>query len=136
MAEYDRGAEAYVPIEELKADNDPRWADMLAGGYFAEHGTTAEEFQGRIVAGFERIIAAHPSQTVAVVCHGGVTNALVGHVLGLDEFMVFEPDYTGITRVAASSRGHRSLVSMERDGAPARPVTARLVARRGARSST
>ncbi len=112
IAEFDRHAEAYVPLEELKASNDPRWQQMLDGGYFAEGDLTASEFQAAVVGAIDRIVAANQSRTAVVVCHGGVINAYVGHVLGLDEFMVFEPVYTGITRVRASSRGHRMIVTL------------------------
>ncbi len=116
VAEYDRHSEAYVPIEELKAEGDPRWTEMLAGGYFSEDGIDPVEFQAGVVEAMERIITAHPSQTAAVVCHGGVMNAYVGHVLGLEQYMIFEPSYTGVTRIRASSRGHRSLVTLNEHG--------------------
>ncbi len=116
VAEYDRDSEEYVPIEELKASNDPRWQELIEGDYFAGTGVSAEEFQARVVAGMDRIIAENPSRIAAVVCHGGVMNAYVGHVIGLDDFMIFEPAYTGITRVRASRRGHRSVVSMNEHG--------------------
>jgi len=45
------------------------------------------------------------------VCHGGVINAYLAHVLGLDDLLFFEPAYTSISRVRASRRGHRMLVS-------------------------
>lgn len=112
VAEYDRHADAYIPIEELKASGDPRWQEMIEGDYFAGADESGEEFQGRVVAAMDRIVAANPSRTAAVVCHGGVMNAYVGHVLGLADFMVFEPMYTGITRIRASSRGHRSIVTL------------------------
>lgn len=112
VAEFDRHAEAYVPIEELKAANDPRWHELLAGGYFENGAAEAAEFQRTVVDAIDRIVAAHRSQTVAVVCHGGVINAYVGHVLGLDDFMIFEPTYTGITRIRASGRGHRMIVTL------------------------
>lgn len=116
VSEYDKDSEAYVPIEELKAEGDPRWTEMLAGGYFSEEGIDPVEFQAGVVEAMDRIIAAHPSKTAVVVCHGGVMNAYVGHVLGLDQYMVFQPAYTGITRVRASSRGHRSLVTLNEHG--------------------
>ena len=128
VAEYDRDAEAYVPIEELKASGDPRWQEMLDGKYFDGGDLDAATFQRTVVDAVDGIIAAHRSQTVAVVCHGGVMNAYVGHVLGLEQFMVFQPDYTGITRIRASGRGHRMIVTLnefahlralERDEEPA-----------------
>lgn len=112
VAEFDRHAEAYVPLEELKAANDPRWQELVDGGYFADSDVTADEFQAGVVAAVDEIVSENRSRTVAVFCHGGVINAYVGHVLGLDEFMVFEPTYTGITRIRASGRGHRMIVTM------------------------
>ena len=111
VAEFDRHAEAYIPMEELKASNDPRWQAMLEGGYFDEGELDAEEFQRTVVDAVDGIIAANRSRTAAVVCHGGVINAFIGHVLGLDDYMIFEPTYTGITRIRASSQGHRMLVT-------------------------
>ncbi len=111
VAEFDRHAEAYIPMEELKASNDPRWQAMLDGGYFDEGELDAEQFQRTVVDAVDGIIAENRSRTAAVVCHGGVINAVIGHVLGLADYMVFEPAYTGITRIRASSQGHRMLVT-------------------------
>ena len=112
VAEFDRHAEAYVPMEELKATNDPRWQELIDGKYFEDGDLDAETFQRTVVGSVDRIIADHRSQHVAVVCHGGVINAYVGHVLGLEEFLFFEPTYTGITRIRASSAGHRMIVTL------------------------
>lgn len=112
IAEFDRDADSYVPLEELKAEGDPRWQEMVDGGYPGAEGFTPEEFQAEVVDAFDRIVAANASRTVAVVCHGGVINAFLGHVLGLDTLLFFEPTYTGISRIRASSRGHRTIVSV------------------------
>jgi probable phosphoglycerate mutase len=40
-----------------------------------------------------------------------VINAYLAHVLGVDDVIFFEPGYTSISRVRASRRGHRMLVS-------------------------
>jgi probable phosphoglycerate mutase len=116
VAEFDRHAEAYVPMEELKAEDDPRYRELLDGAYFDGGELDAEGFQRTVVGAVDRIIADNRSRTAAVVCHGGVINAYVGHVLGLSEFMVFEPAYTGITRIRASSRGHRMVVTLNEFG--------------------
>lgn len=116
VAEFDRHAEAYVPMEELKAEGDPRYRELLDGKYFDGGELDAEGFQRTVVAALDGIIAGNRSRTAAVVCHGGVINAYVGHVLGLSEFMVFEPTYTGITRIRASSQGHRMLVTLNEFG--------------------
>ena len=75
-----------------------------------------------VVEAVERIVAAHPGQRVAVVCHGGVINAYAGHVLGIDEPLFFLPAYTSISRVLAASTGERSIAQPQRDRPPARPA--------------
>jgi len=112
IAEWDQHSAEYVPVEELKAANDPRWHAMLAGEWDAEE--SEEEFRSRVVASIEAIIADHGGQRVAVVCHGGVINGYLSHVLGLDTFArgFFYPNYTSINRVAAASSGERSVVTI------------------------
>lgn len=112
LAEFDRDANEYVPMEELKAAGDPRWQEIVDGGYFAGLGVTPAEFQARVVAAVDGIVDAHPGGRAAVVCHGGVINAYGAHVLGLDDLLFFEPGYTSISRILASSRGHRMLSSL------------------------
>ena len=109
VAEFDKDADSYVPMEELKASGDPRWHEIVGGGYFGD--TSPDEFQSTVVRAVERIIADNPGGRVAVVCHGGVINAYLAHVLDLDDLLFFEPAYTSISRVVASRRGHRMLLS-------------------------
>lgn len=103
LAEYDRHAASYIPIEELKASNDPRWNQLPE---------RPEEFQAEVVEAIERIVQAHPGQRVAVVCHGGVVNAYAGHVLGIDDPIFFLPAYTSISRILAASSGQRGIASL------------------------
>ena len=111
VAEWDRESSEYVPAEELKAANDPRWHAMVRGEWNAEE--TPEDFRRRVVASVDSLIDAHPGERIAVTCHGGVINAYLAHVLGLPvTHGFFYPNYTSIHRVAASRSGHRSLVTM------------------------
>ncbi len=103
IAEFDRDAGSYIPIEDLKAANDPRWNEVPE---------QPEHFQAVVVSAVERIVAAHPRQRVAVVCHGGVINAYAGHVLGIADPLFFLPQYTSISRVFAASTGQRSVASL------------------------
>ncbi len=112
VAEYDRHSEWYVPVEELKATNDPRWQEMLSGQWTSPH-ETEEEFVGRVTSSIETIIAGHSSQRVAVVCHGGVINAYIASILGLgNKRGFFYPNYTSIHRIAAARSGERSVVTL------------------------
>ena len=112
VAEFDRDAESYVPMEELKAAGDPRWQEIVDGGYFGDGDLTPEQFQATVVEAVEEVIARHAGATAAIVCHGGVINAYVAHVLGIDDLLFFEPGYTSINRIRASRRGHRMVVSL------------------------
>ncbi len=112
VAEYDKNSNQYVPVEELKAKNDPRWQEMLRGEWTSTD-ETEEEFINRTVSSIEEIITNHASQRVAIVCHGGVINAYVCHVLGLkNQRGFFYPNYTSIHRIAAAGSGERSIVTL------------------------
>ena len=112
VAEFDRDSNEYIPVEELKATNDPRWREMVEQGYFkAEH--EEMEFNARVIGTIEELIERHSSQSIAVVCHGGVINTYLAHVLGiLDRGPFFYPNYTSIHRVAAARSGERAVVTI------------------------
>ena len=111
LAEWDRDSNSYIPIEELKASNHPMWQAMMAGEWVGASDPVT--FQKNVVAAMNRIIDAHPGERVAVVCHGGVIGAYLAHILELPRpGGFFHPEYTSIHRVMASSRGHRTLRSM------------------------
>lgn len=112
FAEYDRSSNSYVPVEELKAANDPRWIEMRDGLWTSDD-ESEEEFVARVVRSAEEVVARHSGERVAVVCHGGVINAYLAHVLGLGPRRgFFYPNYTSIHRVAAARSGERSIVTL------------------------
>lgn len=113
LSEFDREATSYVPVEDLAA-NDERWLALARGEFYTDVDPLA--FRNRVVAAVEGIIAAHPGEVVVAVCHGGVINGYVGHILGIPTSLWFSPRYTSISRVAASRRGHRSVVSLNETG--------------------
>ena len=49
----------------------------------------------------EGILAVHPGQRIAVACHGGVINAYLGWVLGIDRDMWFRPAHTAVNVLRA-----------------------------------
>jgi 2,3-bisphosphoglycerate-dependent phosphoglycerate mutase len=55
------------------------------------------------------VIARHPGGRTAVVCHGGVINTYLTHVLGLGLQQSF---FTSIHRVAAARTGEPSIVTI------------------------
>jgi probable phosphoglycerate mutase len=115
VCEYDRHAEAYIPLEELKATDYETWSEMVRSGMGLEDPVT---FQQHVVDTIEAIVAANSGRRVAVVCHGGVISAYAGHVLGKapGDIFFFEPGYTSVNRFLAAGTGERSLVSLNERG--------------------
>lgn len=109
VAEYDRHSGRYIPIEEIKAADKAAWRKSMADN--SAHNLA--EFRKIVVDELTGVIAAHPGQTVAVTCHGGVINVWASHVLGLPQArMFFLPDYTSVNRFVCSSAGHLTVVSL------------------------
>jgi probable phosphoglycerate mutase len=113
LVEYDQGT-FYVPIEELKSSGDPRWQAFLDGEF--TDGIDIPGFRKRVVTALERIVAANPRRRVVVVCHGGVVNAYVTHILGIAAPFPFQVAYTSISRVLAASTGQRNVSSVNESG--------------------
>jgi probable phosphoglycerate mutase len=113
IAEYDREAAEYIPVEQLKAEDHPAWQDVLAGRAHSTLGVDPRAFREGVVEAVEEIVAEHPGERVAAVCHGGVINAYLSHILGIDDPTgFFYPNYTSIHRVAAARSGERSILSI------------------------
>lgn len=111
LVEMDHLSAVYVPLEQLKAEDYPRWQEMVQrGGLYA--GVDLAAFRANVVAAVERAIAAHPGGRVAIVCHGGVINAWAGHVLGIADPFFLDAAYTSVSRFLAASTGERSVRSL------------------------
>lgn len=108
IAEYDRSESFYIPLEELKASRDGRWEELLASNSSPER----VEWRAMVVPAIEAIIEANRGRRVVAVCHGGVINAYLSHVLGLASPMFFEPNYTSVHRVIAASSGERTIATV------------------------
>lgn len=112
VAEFDQHSSEYVPLEQLKAENDPRFHDLTSSAWAGED--PRDEFEERVRTAIDRIIGDHPGETVVVVCHGGVVNLVLSDVIGIDSEGpgFFYPNYTSIHRVAASRSGIRSVITI------------------------
>ncbi len=112
VAEFDRNSSEYVPVEELKATNDPRWQELIDNRWDGRD-ETQEQFTDRVFNAMEAIIEAHTGHNVAVVCHGGVINSYLARILGTAETAgFFYPNYTSIHRVVAARTGQRQIVTI------------------------
>ena len=114
LRESNHRARIYVPTEEWSRD------DPAVAHYYDEDRDLREtifsdgynEFRDRVERGFEHVIGANRSRTVAVFCHGMVTGVYLQALLGMDDPLSLLVDYCGITRVAASSTGVRTVRSV------------------------
>lgn len=62
---------------------------------------SSAEFRKRTINAVEAAIARHDGKRIAVVCHGGVINAYIGHIIGSPYDMFFRPGHTSVNIVAA-----------------------------------
>ncbi|MBU6409217.1 MAG: phosphoglycerate mutase family protein [Verrucomicrobia bacterium] len=86
------------------------WLDEIQMGR-VPNGETGMEFRARVEPSLDRIIGAHPAQTVAVFSHGGVIRMILSTLLGLPlpKTNQFEIEYASITRIAL----HRHMNEIE-----------------------
>ena len=110
VMEFDNQSSIYVPMEELKAKDYDRWLNLVSGGF--EKLFNLSDFRKTVLESLGKIIQQHSGKRVAVVCHGGIINIWAAHVLGIDKFLFFAPEYTSINRFLASGKGQRSVASL------------------------
>ncbi len=122
LIEYDAHSDHYIPMEELRATDDPRLQAMYDGDWESFGAESTTVFRARIGAAVDQLIADYPGQRVVAVCHGGVINVAMAIALDLDRALWFEPHYTSLSRMRASRTGVRSVASINE--------RAHLVARR------
>lgn len=108
VAEFDRDAGSYVPMEVLKRENYEAWLALARG----EHAMDINAFQATVVEALESVIAAHPGQRVAVFCHGGVINVWTAHILGMTPRLFFEPGYASVHRYLCARGGQRNVLAL------------------------
>jgi len=82
-------------------DQQPIWSR-------APGGERGPDFRRRVVEAVGRILEGHPEGDLLVFCHGGVINAYVGDVLGIEHDMFFLPENTSINTVVVNG-SRRSL---------------------------
>jgi probable phosphoglycerate mutase len=114
IAEYDRDADHYIPMEDLKRDDYEGWLEFVKSGY--PPGVDVEKFRSTVVDGIEKLIGENPGKRVLGVCHGGVINAWAAHVLGIEFRLFLDSAYTSVNRFLAASSGERAVLSLNEAG--------------------
>lgn len=106
LREYDADAPHYVPVHEMAQFDPVEWERMRAG-LLPAHVDVAE-FDERVAATLEELVAAHDGrESAVVVAHAGVVNIWLARLLGMDRPLAFPLDYAGICRVLAGRDGRR-----------------------------
>jgi broad specificity phosphatase PhoE len=115
LAEFDAAHSSYVPVEELRAEGDPRWDRLVAGDLYHPD-VDPVAFQQAVVDAFERIAAAYPGGRAVCFTHSGVINAYTAHVTGQSRMLWFAPAYASVSRIGASRDGRRGVISLNETG--------------------
>jgi 2,3-bisphosphoglycerate-dependent phosphoglycerate mutase len=103
LAEWHAGDWELKEFEELITEH-PEMPErvLLQNPVFvlAPNSEPVAAFRRRVVDAVEGAVGAHPDGDVWIVCHGGVINAYIGHLLGVeDQEMFFLPPNTSINTV-------------------------------------
>jgi 2,3-bisphosphoglycerate-dependent phosphoglycerate mutase len=109
LAEFDSGAEFYIPIEDMIAEADPRldrWRELMAEPYIEN---AMAEFRHRATTAVGRVAAGTRDGVAAIFCHGGVIGACVEKAVGDVGPALTDPHYGSMTRIAIEANGQWKL---------------------------
>jgi broad specificity phosphatase PhoE len=98
------------PFEEILANDDELRERVRNQEPIWRHAPGIEQlepFRRRVADAIEGILARHPEGNVLVVCHGGVINAYVAPLLGVDHEMFFVPENTSLNSVVVDGDRRR-----------------------------
>ena len=84
-----------------------RFREQDAMFSMAPGGESGKQLRARVVPAVEAAIEGTEDGTIVLVTHGGVINAYLGHVMGIDQDMFFLPDNASISTVIAEGTGRR-----------------------------
>ena len=111
FAEYDRDLAAYIPVEQIRAENPKEWARLVQG--HLPSAVDEDAFRARVLAAVADLVGAvDPEDTVAVFSHGGVINLLLHEILGTARILSFQVDYASVTRLLYSRSGQAMVASV------------------------
>jgi len=103
LAEWHAGDWELKEFEELLTEHPEMPARVLFQDpvfVLAPNSEPVDAFRRRVIGAVEGTLASHPEGDIWVVCHGGVINAYIGHLLGVeDQEMFFLPPNTSINTV-------------------------------------
>jgi probable phosphoglycerate mutase len=99
-----------LSFEEIVSGDEElarRFRDSEPMFSLAPGGESGDDLRRRVVPAIERILERVADGNVLVVTHGGVINAYLGHVLGIDQDMFFLPENASINTVVVDGSARR-----------------------------
>ena len=114
LAEFDAQHGSYVPVEELRAEGDPRWDRLVAGDLYPPD-VDPLAFQETVVAAMEDIAGRYRGRAV-LFTHSGVINAYTAQITGQPRVLWFAPAYASLSRIGAARDGRRGIISLNETG--------------------
>ena len=103
LAEWHAGDWELKEFEELLTEHPEMPSRVLLQDpvfVLAPNSEPVDAFRARVIAAVEGVLAKHPEGDVWIVCHGGVINAYIGSIIGVEEQeMFFLPANTSINTV-------------------------------------
>ena len=99
-----------LSFEEIVSGDEElarRFREQEAMFALAPGGESGRELRERVVPAIEEALAPVSDGVIVVVTHGGVINAYLGHVMGIEEDMFFLPENSSINTVEADGNVRR-----------------------------
>jgi broad specificity phosphatase PhoE len=90
------------PFEEILASDEEMLHRVRNQEPIWRHAPGIEQldpFRARVGAAIDGMLARHPEGNLLVVCHGGVINAFVAPILGVEHEMFFVPENASLNSV-------------------------------------
>lgn len=110
LVEAHIGEWEYKTFEEILASDDTVMRNVLgqeAIWHLAPGGETVDSLRMRVAGVLDRILERHPEGDIFVICHGGVINACIGPLLGIESQMFFLPENTSVNSVVVEGDERR-----------------------------
>ncbi len=100
FAEIDRASTTYIPVEEMRRENNEHWQAIVNGDWAKVGYSDPMAFHTEVIASHDELLDRWSDHTIVVVAHGGTINSIVSKHLGFrSPRFVFDFGYTSITRV-------------------------------------
>jgi len=105
--DMEKGADpqSLVPAEEWASREEAFNERVMWDHMFFGEGS--QEFRSRAVSAVDSLVSDHEGQHIVLVSHGGVINAYLGEILGIEEDMFFLPNHCSISEILIKGERRR-----------------------------